>query len=219
MGIYLSGNIIIGTSSVAVNSFLLRYCNVNSVWVENSNCLNVIINQNYIRDNSDCKGSAVTFTNNILHSIHNVIGGIIDHNVIRNGFFISWYPYSISAVDNSQIKNNIIFVTLHSGNACLISNNMINGIEVWGDNDVINVDLNDVCVGPDNEVNPTSNFALKPGMPGKNAATDGSDIGIYGGSGFSDSALPPVPRIVTKSVAGQTDEDGKLKVVVRVKAQ
>jgi hypothetical protein len=65
LGLYLSGNVNIGTSAVAVNNFLLRYCNVNSVQVQNRNCQNILINQNYLRNSSSCSYAPVTFTNNI----------------------------------------------------------------------------------------------------------------------------------------------------------
>lgn len=45
-----------------------------------------------------------------------------------------------------------------------------------------------------------------------------SDCGIYGGDGFSDGALPPVPFIVSKSIPEQTDASGKLNIKIRVKA-
>ena len=52
----------------------------------------------------------------------------------------------------------------------------------------------------------------------KGAASDGTDIGIYGGSSFSDKALAPIPRIVSKSVDEQSDASGKLTVKVTVKS-
>lgn len=53
----------------------------------------------------------------------------------------------------------------------------------------------------------------------KGAASDGTDIGIYGGSGFSEeTSLAPIPRIVSKSVDEQTDASGKLTVTVTVKS-
>jgi hypothetical protein len=88
----------------------------------------------------------------------------------------------------------------------------------WGVNCIQTGDW-DIFAGPNNGANPTSNYALKPGSPGKNAATDGTDIGIYGGTGFSDSALPPGPRIVSKKVADQTDANGNLRVEIKVSAQ
>jgi hypothetical protein len=209
MGVYLSGNVDIGISNGnAVNNILVRYCNVNSIQVWNSNCKNIEINQNYIRSQSSGGYSAVSFTNNILYSLESITGGIIDHNVLVYGI------YGTGGISNSQLKNNIMLY--YVGGGSVVTNNMFEGN--WGDNCVTVTDWNDVLVGPNNGVNPTSNFHLK-GTQGKNAATDGTDIGIYGGTGFSDTALPPVPRIVSKSVPEQTDENGKLNIQVRIKAQ
>ena len=65
LGLYLSGNVNIGTSAGAVNHFLLRYCNVNSVRVGNSNCQGIEINQNYLRTTSDFGNAPIRLTNNI----------------------------------------------------------------------------------------------------------------------------------------------------------
>jgi hypothetical protein len=220
MGVYLSGNVNIGTTANAVNTILVRYCNINSIQVANSNCQNVLINQNYIRNTAHGGNGSISFTNNILHSIRNVNGGVIDHNVIRSYLYYAVNQYlALYEINNSQITNNILRdqgLEIHAGSNCLINNNML--LTNWGVNCVIVTNWNDVFVGPDNKVNPTSNFALK-GTQGKNAATDGTDIGIYGGNGFSDSALPPGPRIVSKKVAEQTDANGNLRVEITVSAQ
>ncbi|MDR2774125.1 MAG: hypothetical protein LBC19_05185 [Tannerella sp.] len=93
---------------------------------------------------------------------------------------------------------------------------------VWGDESYGTIkivgDWEDIFEGPITGVNPVCNYHLK-GTQGKNEATDGTDVGIYGGSGFSDAALPPIPRITNKKVAEQTDENGNLKVQIQVKAQ
>lgn len=44
------------------------------------------------------------------------------------------------------------------------------------------------------------------------------DKGIYGGTGFSDGALPPVPYIQECDVDEQTDAEGKLRINIKVKA-
>ena len=57
------------------------------------------------------------------------------------------------------------------------------------------------------------------GKWGKGKATDGSDIGIYGGSGFKEEkSLAPIPRIVSKKVDERTDGSGMLHIEVTVKA-
>ena len=48
MACYITGNIIIGDEDASVNDVLVRYCNLNSVQVKNSNCKETFINQNYI---------------------------------------------------------------------------------------------------------------------------------------------------------------------------
>ena len=64
----------------------------------------------------------------------------------------------------------------------------------------------------------SSNYNLA-GDWGKGQATDGSDIGIYGGSSFSDKkSLAPIPRIVSKKVDEHTDGSGMLHIEVKVKA-
>jgi hypothetical protein len=219
MGVFLSNDVYIGTSSIAVNTILVRYCNINAISVGNSNCQGVLINQNYIRGPSSGGNSAISFTNNVLHSINYVTGGVIDHNVIRHNYSDFRAFYSVS---NSRISNNILIDPnrIHSGSNCVISNNMLN--TAWGDTSYRTITISswdDVFVGPITAISPSCNYHLK--VPhGTGAATDGTDVGIYGGTtGFSDSALPPIPRIVSKTVSEQTDENGNLKINVRVKSQ
>jgi hypothetical protein len=202
MGIYLSGNIYIGTSDKTVNTLLVRYCNINAVEVRNSGCQRIQINQNYIRGGSNGGGSAIAFTNNILNSVGNINGGIVNHNVITGG----------GNASNSQVKDNIFL----SGNfsSSVTSHNMSTGSV--GDNCVVVTDWADVLEGPNNGVTPTSNYHLKIDTV---AASDGTYIGIYGGTGFKDSALPPVHRIVFKSVADRTDENGELPIQLQIKAK
>jgi hypothetical protein len=214
-GVYLSGDVNIGTGTDAVNTILVRYCNVNSIQVRNGNCRYIRINQNYIRNISSGGNSTIHFSNNILTTIRDVKGGTIEHNIIiASPYYTISYMYDIHL---SNIKNNICMGGAYSVTESIISNNM--APSAFGDNCITVTDWTDVFVGPDNGINPTSNYALK-GPEGKNAAIDGSDVGIYGGTtGFSDSTLPPGPRITAKKVAGQTDADGNLRVEIKVSAE
>jgi hypothetical protein len=218
MGLHLSGNVNIGTSDNAVNTILVRYCNINSIQVQNSNCQGIVINQNYIRNSSSGSNSAITFTNNIMHSMAYITGGVVNHNVITS--YNSSY-YALYVVSNSQISNNILInpAGIINGSENIIRNNMLVG--TWGDTSYRTItvtSMDDVFVGPITSISSSCNYHLK-GALGKNAASDGTDVGIYGGSGFSDAALPPVPRIVSKTVSEQVDENGNLQINVRVKSQ
>ena len=43
-------------------------------------------------------------------------------------------------------------------------------------------------------------------------------VGIYAGTGFNDKQLAPTPYIIEKTIDEQTDAQGKLKVMIKVKA-
>lgn len=61
-------------------------------------------------------------------------------------------------------------------------------------------------------------YQLKDEYKSKVMGTDGTEIGIYGGS-TPFSNVPSNPQVTTKSVAGQSDTNGKLKVNMVVEAQ
>jgi hypothetical protein len=221
MGVHVTGNVHIGTGEVAVNNFLLRYCNVNSVQVRNSSCQGIVINQNYIRNNSNGGNSAITFTNNVAHSIWHVNAGVIDHNIVRHN--TSYGVFILLEVFNSQISNNILIdpsTNIHNGDNCIISHNMLNAD--WGDESYGTIkivgDWEDVFEGPITGVSPVCNYRLKSNQ-GKGEATDSTDVGVYGGTNFNDAALPPGPRIISKKIADQTDANGNLRVEIQVSAE
>ena len=149
---------------------------------------------------------------------------MIDHNVARHNIRPSSYSnyYTFHLVSNSQIKNNILVdpgSNVHSGDNCAVSNNMLLN-RTWGDNSVSITSWDEVFEGAITAgVNVSVNYHLKEDAQGKNAGTDGTDIGIYGGTGFSDKALPPGPRIISKKVAEQTDADGNLQVEIQVSTE
>ncbi|MBK9793187.1 MAG: hypothetical protein IPP60_08805 [Sphingobacteriales bacterium] len=63
-------------------------------------------------------------------------------------------------------------------------------------------------------------YHLKSTSSGKNAGTDGTDIGIYGGAyPYKEGAVPPNPHISTKSIAPTSAANGTLPVNIKVLAQ
>ncbi len=77
----------------------------------------------------------------------------------------------------------------------------------------------------------TANYRLQASSPGKNAATDGTDIGIYGGSfpfpsggnpgsGFDTSPMPPIPQVISVNIQNATIQpNGTLNVQVQVQGR
>jgi len=75
--------------------------------------------------------------------------------------------------------------------------------------------------------NATYNYRLQASSPGKNYATDGTDVGIYGGSypfpsggnpgsGFDTSPMPPIPQVISVNIQNATiAPNGTLNVQVQ----
>ncbi len=216
MGVYLTGNLNIGSDGSAVRDFVLRYCNVNSVKVNNSLCTDITVNQNYIRKYSQFGNSNPKITNNILGPLSYIVGGDISNNIFTDKTYSSGSLFF--RIADSSITNNII---VYGGSYGIVeycetlftSRNMLFG--EWGD-ECINLPdgttWDDVFKDPNPGVSIRSNFEFE------DAYKKYSDVGIYGGTGFNDDQLAPIPRIVSKKVAERTDGSGKLKIEVTVKA-
>ena len=214
LGCYLNGEVLIGNDGASVNNILVRYCNLNRVRVKNATCKGVIINQNYIRSPSFFYASPSIFTHNICHSINDLDGGTIDHNIVTD--YVDIWSGPLSSCDNNQITNNIFLNSgriNEAGSNNVISHNMLNGFE-WGDDPVnISGDWNDIFEKYNGgAINPVTNFHFTEDYQ------QYSECGIYGGTGFNDHQTAPVPYIVSKTVDEQTDASGHLNITVVVRA-
>lgn len=199
MGVYLSGNVNIGTDD-DVKNILIRYCNVKNIEVKNDSCSGVVVNQNYIRENCHMGGTNAFVSNNIANGIRDVNGGKILNNIFK-GSVGYWVGYrSVAFCKNSTIHNNI---AIDSDYDCSDSN---------FNNNRFSVNLSSIFVNP-SSISTSANFHFLDTYDGD------TNQGIYGGTGFSDDCLPPMPRIVSKNIAEQTDAQGKLKVQVIVKSK
>ena len=237
VGAFISGNINVGTAEDAVENLTVRFCNANSIQVSNGASSGLVVNQCYLRNNSNFGLCNVKLENNILHSILNVKGGIINHNVIvSNRWGGNYYDFAGKYVDggtralevvyDSSITNNFF---LNGGNYFYqgannyISRNCL-GTRGW-DQDEDNIILDDGKTWEDVFVKDkgiviSSDYSLNENIDkSKFKATDNSVIGIEGGSGFSPEALAPIPRIVSKKVDQQSDASGRLTINVTVKAK
>lgn len=236
LGVYLSGNINVGTATDSVLNLTVKSCNVNSIQVNNGASSGMRINQCYLRSISRFGKCNVHIDYSIVHSLFHIRGGTINHNIITSrGYehgvgpsdrYGSYYcAYHLGDVYNSSITNNFLLFTpdtyqnIFDGGECQISNNC-SGTESWGNVPVVlegETTWDDVFYA-NKGVSIYSDYRLKSSW-GKGKATDGTDIGINVGTGFDSKSLAPIPRIVSKKVDEQTDGTGRLKVEVTVKAQ
>lgn len=205
MGVYMSNDINIGVDG-KVDNVLVRYCNANSVQVKCDSCTGVFVNQNYLRSTCVFGNSNATISNNVVRNIQNVKGGVVEYNIITDGdsFFHDWSPrgyynHTLNDIQNSTIRNNICRYETWNCSGSNSANNHVGGM--------------DGMFIKNSGVSTTSDFHFSESYDGD------TDLGIYAGTGFSDDCLPPMPRIVSKSVAEQTDAQGKLKVQITVKSR
>ena len=219
MGIYLTGNLYIGNGGDKVDNVLVRWNNINEVHVKNNTCEGTVVNQNYIRNPTYFNGAKGEFTNNIAHSIVDLDNETIAYNVFCHSLSGGYRDtHAIKGCDQCAINYNVILDWAdgpHSGNSCTAIGNMgwgdwsldeeffnASGAESWGE-----VFVNDA------RVTPSSSYHFK-GIYKQYE----HKCGIYAGDGFSDTALPPIPFIVEKSIPQQTDSQGNLNIKVRVRA-
>lgn len=202
-------------------SYSYQYSPVNNTFIEN-----IIDNVLF------AGGQSNIFFNNIINSITD----IGSYNVLKNNVFLAAnWPLS-SRLTNSNIDNNI-FIGTSSFNVGYSSydfaNNVINN-NLFVDN--ISFPFNSSNIGSNNIVNQTQSsifinqtgsvfnyshdYHLKSTCPGKNAGTDGTDIGIYGGSyPWKEGSIPFNPHIQYKKINAKTNSNGTLPVQIKVKAQ
>lgn len=210
MGCYISGSVVIAEDGV-VDNMLVKLCNVNRIEIKNGGCSGTIANQNYIRDGfSGGSSSDITVNNNILGYCNYVGSGVIKNNIFTNSYSL-W-----SVVNNAIIEENIFrtYSYIHNGSNCQVMKNLVfDG--TWGD-DPISINAGPEVVFKNVNgwaINPVSDFHFTDDY-----LSYQSQVGIYAGTGFSETNLPPVPYIVAKRIDTETDAEGKLKVQIRVSA-
>lgn len=213
MGCYISGNVNIGADEKSVNNILVRYCNLNAFTVKSNLCTGTEINRNYIRSTCNGGNAAVEVTNNVINQLWYVSGGIVRNNVFPSG--VSNGDFCLEQIENSNISENIVYTGIYGTSQSVGSNNIVytNTRFTFGDNCVnLNGDEWNALFVKNAGVSPASDFHFTENYQKY------SGIGIYGGTGFTDSGMAPVPFIEAKDIPDKTDAAGKLKIKIRVKA-
>ena len=138
---------------------------------------------------------------------------VSQYSLFENNIFIGYFFSNVYCfVFNSTFKNNLFSDWSpppypYSSNVCSnsINNQPLNSIFVnWSGTTFVYTD----------------DYHLQSGCPGKNAGTDGTDMGIYGGSfPWKEGSVPFNPHIQLVNIADTTDQNGNLNVNIRVAAQ
>ncbi len=182
-------------NNIFLNNFIGILSNFSSGNTFNHN----IISGSY----SNCSGSG-----NTENVADNITGSTFENNI-----FMGW---NFSA-NNSNLLNNL-FINFGGGMSSLPSGDISSHnyhIQYPGDTFINYTGGNYIS-----NYNYSDNYHLKSNSPGKNGATDGSDVGIYGGQfSWKDGGIPINPHIQKSIISETTDSHGNLKVNIRVEAQ
>lgn len=177
---------------------------------------------------------------------------IVDHNIFfgANNFYIT---YNIIVSNNIFTRaSGTIFYSGSTGPVlCTFSNNLSNLTTIadttsyspstnfvntytgtggggnFGGGNIIGQDPLYTAVSNLSDFSPTANYRLQASSPGRNAGTDGTDLGIYGGSypfpsggavgsGYDTSPMPPIPQVTELNILNATvPVNGTLNVNVK----
>jgi len=166
---------------------------------------------------SDC-----IINNNLCYGIGDLKNSRVYNNVIKS----TMYSNSVSYLTECIVENNFIS-SGDIGGGCsnsIFNNNAFTGSATFpngsntGSNNLVNVETIRTFVV--NDLSLPKNLVIRSDSPCKNAGTDGTDIGIFGGPApYKVGAVPFIPHFDRAIISGQTDKDGNLKVDMQVSAQ
>jgi hypothetical protein len=251
MGFSVTCRIALGGSSLPVNNvrltrnFLAGGGCFPNVYISGAS-VNWTIYNNIIRGLSiDPAATNLIIQNNIFTA--NISGGnqssvIIDHNVfqgngsglvnirfatVTNNIFVRTAGNCIDAgVQFNTFNNNLSILSTVGPTSP--TNSFLGGPNSGAGN-FVTVDPQFESVANFDNYNPFHNYRLKSISSVRNAATDGTDLGIYGGSypfpsggvpggGYDTSPLPPIPQITALNILNSSLQPGaQLQVNVQAK--
>jgi hypothetical protein len=192
-----------------LKDIIIRRNRIYTSWGTGYPSSNLLVVNNIIHGNTSFhQATNVIFMNNICLSSIQYCGNtvIVSNNLflLNNGGVFS------TGVSGATITNNIFYYSQTTGaNYCNLSNNLgfglsttvLNGTNTGSGN--LNADPQFMFLysTTDHSYNDQNKYVLKSTSLGKNAGTDGTDIGIYGGQyPWPASAIPDFINCITPQV-------------------
>lgn len=194
---------------------------------------NMVIRENVFNNMVYAPTCVLLFMNNIFNTGSNNMGYIAPGSAFYNNIFYNPYyylsfsgcilnnnififnPYTNIGLDGySTYTNNLFCSTTESVPVISCGNSYCTG-NIDGQlasNTFVNALTPDFAYG--------NNYHLKPGCPGINYGTDGTDVGIFGTAlPYKEAAMPFNPHISHINIGNQLSPTGTLNVDVKVSAQ
>jgi hypothetical protein len=203
----LYNNIFVGASlDASLTNFIIQNNIFTGGGISGTNQSSVIIDHNLFQGSGLSNIRFATITNNIfVRTSGNCIDGNVQSNTFNNNLSI------LSTVGPTAPTNSFL------------------GGPNTGAGNFVGVDPLFESVANFDNYNASNNYRLRSTSTVRNAATDGTDLGIYGGSypfpsggvpggGYDTSPLPPIPQITAVNVLNSSLQPGaQLQVNVQAK--
>jgi hypothetical protein len=162
-------------------------------------------------NSTDCE-----INNNLCSSI-----GFFNHSHIYNNVVTYYFRF----LTNCTVENNFCMNGLGDGSSYSYFNNNAFGQDFTfpvetniGNNNLMNQAT--ATTFKVDDLNSPNNLEIQDSSPCKGAGTDGTDIGIYGGTNpYKKGGLPFNPHITKVVIPGQVDRNGNIRVDIAVEAQ
>ncbi len=203
-----------GLSMSSANNWLV-YNNILRGAGLDGSCTNILIQNNIVTSTiSGGNQSSVIIDHNVFQN-----SGLsnIRFATITNNIFVRTSGTTIDAgVTSNTFNNNLSILTTIGPNAP--TNSFLGGPNTGAGN-FVGVDPLFESVADFNTFNYTNNYRLRATSTVRNAGTDGTDLGIYGGSypfpsggtpgsGYDTSPLPPIPQITGANIQNSSLQPG-----------
>jgi len=226
-GVLLSGSFTYSAGILySISNYSITRCRFNGSVLLTTGYSRFVFAEN-VFDGSVLGGGSTDnlFYNNIFV---NAVGNFSTNNRFWNNLWMNISVNSSGSFSKCIFDNNIIFSSAKLGTPtdCVFNNNVFvdNVTFPWatniGSNNLVNQTQSSIfATQSGNSFNYTQDYHLQATYAGKNAGTDGTDIGIYGGIyPWKEGSIPANPHFESIQVAPKTD-NGNLNVRIKVAAQ
>ncbi len=227
-GIEINGDLIF-TNDKDINNVTVKYCKINNVYIDGTTnpSTNLLFIRNVVNSFMLRNAISVLISNNIVGCISSSYGNTISNNIYLSRVYGGLYNQYLFGQDNNIIINNIFLETNYvgvSGNGNIFRNNLfVTSNPGYGTSPTVSGNYTgvlqaDIFVNQSGTTfNYTHDYHLK--NPGIYIGTDGTQVGIYGGTyPYKDGGVPSNPHIQLQNIAPTTN-NGILNVEIKVSAQ
>ncbi len=230
-GLYISGDIFYDDNN-SINYVKVKRCRLNGTHFGSTSA--IASKNNCSFEECFILGHFIFYNygENLLikHCIITGQTGPINGNAIIDGNIFLSNDYSpLANINSSLITNNIFIQDYYCGiiSGCT-GNSFYNNLFVRGSvdfgnnissNNYFGVPQADIFVNQSgNTIDYTHDYHLQ--HPELYIGTDGTQVGLYGGSiPFKDKGKPSNPQVIFKNIATETDANGNLPISITVEAQ